>query len=205
MTPGAGVRQTAWMDSKRLLTADEAWSGACYELLFSYAPGALLNEPLRALWSSPLLDGPVASRESEVWDQPMVDLRDLVDDFEEETVGAWAFAGALRLPDRRMCPCASNAYRHADGDGEIELYVYEGALERLFPGFYERSDWISQMNSAFVAVADHVFARSPFLSGLIGFEIDTPGPFADAQVVPAGVYGFLDVADGRMSYRPTGE
>jgi hypothetical protein len=188
-----------------VITEADAWNGGHYELAMHYQPGTLLDDVLRAVWSFPAIVGPVASRQAELQQQPIVQPR----------ADAGELVGIAQLPGGGECVCATYAFPALDDVtfDEVNFDIPLGSLGAAwpevgsFPFAVDPADvevWEQRLESLLVALAQHVFAQAPFLRGTTSFDgmgVDDgarrPGPVPHERTC-----GILDVRDGTVAWYP---
>jgi hypothetical protein len=185
-----------------IFTAEGAWDGGHYDMSFVYAPRSDVDPALRAVWSFPGLEGPVASRLCEPWDQPAA------------AVGAdrGELDGLVSLPGGQRSACATFVFRFDELD-EVQFSIPVGSLAQAWPevGAYpfgvtpaQVESWEQRLEELLVALARHVHARAPFLRAWTGFEgIGWPEDLWSTGSIPSvRAGGLLDVQGDQLVWHP---
>lgn len=160
--------------------AEVDWNqGFSYEFGISYInehgedssnPG--LQAAYQAMWESPVLSGPWSSP-AEIGDPlARLDVREVQSSFLNRY-------GLLRLSNGQELGCHTCKLPEGPTDW-VGLYIPSGCLKILFDvnlGFHSPKDaWVGLVDQAFVALAEFVYARSPFDLGLWGLAAGAVGP-----------------------------
>lgn len=170
--------------------AHENWWGSFYELSMEYYPAgndARLLAAMRALWSTPLLHGPLAgpSGEPDQAQQPVpapVSIGAELGDLNR-------LYGVLALPGQRPLGCLSLTVREEQGSDWLDFCLPMGMLELAFPVVYPllapTNPWLAEIDRVFLTLAEAVHAAQPFDLALVGEEVS--GDAYASQITAADV------------------
>ncbi|HSS34855.1 MAG TPA: hypothetical protein VLR93_01160 [Patescibacteria group bacterium] len=144
---------------------DENWGGPWVEVAIDLGPrdDQRLMEAFRAAWRSPLLDGPLESRNGEP--APNIDAGFL---------GPFSY-GTIELPsapDRLGCIVSSVRDEESDWlDCSIPTGMLDLAYEVVHPVSHDANAWFKDVEGALVSIAVLVNAAVPFDLAIIGDEV----------------------------------
>lgn len=159
---------------------DDNWAGHWYELGIQLGPRTApdaeerLVAAMRALWSSPLLEGCYPERRQ----HPSVQVRLRPGELELDPDGRSFLYGWAQLPLGRIV-CLSCFVREEGEDGKdwLDLGIPEGALDRLDPRLLvdeyliDRRGWQEPLDGWFVELARCVARAVEFEWAIIGEDV----------------------------------
>jgi hypothetical protein len=131
-----------------------------------------LQAAYQAIWDSPLLSGPWNCPADIGNPQARLDVRELQSNYLDRY-------GILSLSNGQEVGCHTCKVPEGPTDW-VGLYLPSGCVKAAFDanlGFHAPDDpWLGHVDEAFVALAEHIYARSPFDLGLWGLEAGAVGP-----------------------------
>ena len=131
-----------------------------------------LQSAYEAIWESPILSGPW-SCPADIGDPlARLDVREIQSSYMDRY-------GLLRLSNGQDLGCHTCKVPEGPTDW-IGVYIPSGCLKALFDvnlGFHSPEDaWVELVDEAFVALAEIIYARSPFDLGLWGLAAGAVAP-----------------------------
>jgi hypothetical protein len=190
---------------ENLFCKKHAWHGGFYELSLEMGqlPDEELDAALKAIWSFPDLSGCYLRRDIEPSLQAKV-----TPDIKFLLAGSHLL-GIATLPTREQVACGTFLVR---GDKWLGFYLPMGTLEGVgaYPFGPDGSSrrWREPLDNWLAKMGQSVFAKVPFLLGLVGFEVS--GSTTSSEVKVAGVpaerfMGYLYPTHGKLSWFPTNQ
>jgi hypothetical protein len=189
----------------------EMWGGGFYELALEYGHSskASLAEALQALWTRPDLQGCYLHADEDPSRQPRVapDLGVLE--------SGEHLRGVATLPNGIQVACGTYLVREQAGEAWIGLYLPMGALATAYNvgGFpFDQSDssqdWRQPLEEWLAQIGQGVYLKSPFLAGLVGFEVS--GAVSAEELSISGVpakrcLGYLFPSAYKLTWYPTNQ
>jgi hypothetical protein len=173
------------MERDEYLNPENWRGGPTYELAMAWPAGndGQMLQAIRALWSASSINGPWQKREDfpGLSDPP----RSLDRENGHESYGLLTLGNGTELPSFLFTVLAEAAASATEFDW-LFLVIYRGAQERTFNFVYSENlrldnPWFEQIDATYLAIAESVYAVSPFNFAILDHE--GPAPFEETKNV----------------------
>ena len=156
---------------------EDNWFGGFYELALEYrhVSEETLRSALRAIWSTPGVQGCYASNQVEPEAQVPMPAGHFID-------GGHIY-GVAELPAGHRLPCGLYVVSLDTGETWIDFYLPQGAIDSVGLSHYEprgSQEWRRPVDEWLCQIGQTAFDAAPFLLGLVGHEICAE---VDAEVI----------------------